>query len=182
MNEDFYNQIAKSNAGTDCRNNLKKLVLDNPNLLVDLIQISINTLDKNHHKAVWIVEMIAETDALLLLPYIDDLIESFSKCKHESAIRGMSRVAYFIGTSKTFSTSENQNEKIIEICLDWLIGDTKVAPKVYAMYTLSFYITKYDWIKEELKNIIEKDFETQSAGYKAAAREVLRKIKADKTN
>ena len=91
---------------------MKKVVIDNDDLLDNLVQIAINTLDKNHHKAVWIIEMIAETDALLLLPYIDDLIESFSKCKHESAIRGMSRVAYFIGTSKAFSMSENQKEKI----------------------------------------------------------------------
>jgi hypothetical protein len=176
MNEIFFNQIAKSNAGTDCRINLKKLVLDNPNLLADLVQMAINTSDKNHHKAVWIVEMIAETDTLLLQPFVNDLIESFSKCKHESAIRGMSRVAYFIGTSKNIAVSENQHEKIIEYCLDGLIGDAKVAPKVYNMYTLSFYSANHDWLKEELKNIIEKDFATQSAGYKAAAREVLRKI------
>ena len=31
-------------------------------------------------------------------------------------------------------------------------------------------------IKEELRNIINKDFANQSAGYKAAAREVLKKI------
>ncbi|WP_395062517.1 hypothetical protein [Flavobacterium sp.] len=176
MNADFYNQIAKSNASTDCRNNLKELVLDNPNLLVDLVQMAINISDKNNHKAVWIVEMIAETDTLLLQPFLTDLIESFSKHKHESAIRGMSRVAYFIATSKIISTTENQNEKIIEYCLDGLIGAAKVAPKVYNMYTLSFYTAKYEWLKEELKNIIEKDFATQSAGYKAAAREVLRKI------
>lgn len=176
MNENFHNQIAKSNAGTNCRNNLKKLVLDNTNLLVDLIKMALNLSDKNHYKAVWIVEMIAETDALLLQPFVENLIEKFSKCKHESAIRGMSRVAYFIATSKIISTTENQNEKIIEYCLDGLIGDAKVAPKVYNMYTLLFYSAKYDWLKEELKNIIEKDYATQSAAYKAAAREVLRKI------
>jgi hypothetical protein len=176
MKENFYHQIEKSTASTNCRTNLKKLVLDNPNLIADLVKMAINVSDKNHHKAVWIIEMIAETDALLLQPFIEDLIESFSKCKHESAIRGMSRVAYFIGTSKTIIPSENEHKKIVETCLDWLISDVKVAPKVYAMYTLSFYSYKNGWLKEELKNIIEKDFATQSAGYKAAAREVLKKI------
>ena len=43
MNADFYNKIAKSNASTNCRNNLKKLVLNDFDLLVDLIQITIST-------------------------------------------------------------------------------------------------------------------------------------------
>jgi hypothetical protein len=88
----------------------------------------------------------------------------------------MSRTAFFLSTSKTISLTKIQQEKLIEICLDWLIGDAKVAPKAYAMYTLSHYTKNQDWIKEELQNIIHKDFANQSAGYKAAAREVLRKI------
>ena len=176
MNADFYNKIAKSNASTNCRNNLKKLVLDNANLLVDLIQIATTTSDKNHYKAVWITEMIAETHPELLTDFTSDLIASFSKCKHQSAVRGMSRVAYFISVSKEISLSESQQEKVIVTCLDWLIGDAKVAPKVYAMYTLSHFAKKHEWIKTELQNIIEKDFALQSAGYKAAARETLKKI------
>jgi hypothetical protein len=46
------------------------------------------------------------------------------------------------------------------------------------MYTLCHYAQKEDWIKEELRQIIDKDYLTQSAGYKAAAREVLKKIKS----
>ena len=113
MNITFYNQIAKSNASTACRNALKKSVLNHPDLLVDLVQIAVNTSDKNHHKAVWIVEMIAETDVLLLHPFIADLIESFPKYKHESAIRGMSRTAHFIGVSEALSLTNKQQEKII---------------------------------------------------------------------
>ncbi len=176
MNVDFYTKIAKSNASTNCRNNLKKLVLDNPDLLVDLLQIAITTTDKNHYKAVWITEMIAETHTKLLAVFTHDLISSFSKCKHQSAVRGMSRVAYFISVSRSISLTESQQEKVIETCLDWLIGDAKVAPKAYAMYTLCHFAKKHDWIKEELHSIVEKDFEHQSAGYKAAAKEVLRKI------
>ena len=176
MNSDFYNKIAKSNASTNCRNNLKKLVLDEANLLVDLTQIATTITDKNHYKAVWIIEMIAETHVELLTDFTSDLIDTFSKCKHQSAVRGMSRVAYFIGVSDKIKLSEIENEKIIETCLDCLIGDAKVAPKAYAMYTLSHFSKSHDWITAELQNIIEKDFALQSAGYKAAAKEVLKKI------
>ncbi len=176
MNTDFYNKIAKSDASTNCRNNLKKSVLDDADLLVDLIQIATTIADENHYKAVWITEMIAETHTNLLTGFTSHLIDSFSKCKHQSAVRGMSRVAYFIGTSNKITLTESEEEKVIETCLDWLIGDAKVAPKAYAMYTLSHFAKSHDWIATELQNIIEKDFARQSAGYKAAAKEVLKKI------
>jgi len=176
MNVDFYNKIVNANASTNCRNHLKKLVLDFPDLLVDLIQITIDTCDKNHFKAVWITEMIAETNTELLADFTSNLIASFSKCKHQSAVRGMTRVAYFLSTSKKITLKESEEEKVIETCLDWLIGDAKVAPKVYAMNTLCHFAKKHNWINEELHSIIEKDFALQSAGYKAAAKEVLKKI------
>jgi hypothetical protein len=172
----FFNRISKSNAGTDCRNGNRDLVLQNPGLLADLIAFGTDLTNKNQYKGVWIIEMLAETHTKLLVPYIDIICKTIPHYKHESSIRGMSRVAYFLSTSKAISLSESQQEKMIETCLDWLIGDAKVAPKVYAMYTLGHYAKKHDWVKEELQNVINKDFAHQSAGYKAAAREVLRKI------
>ena len=172
----FFNQIAVSNASTNCRNGIRDYVLKNSDLLPDLIQFGTDLTNKNHYKAVWIIEMLAEHNTKILIPFIDRICESIAHYKHESAIRGMSRVAYFLSTSKAITLMENQKEKLIEICLDWLIGDAKVAPKAYAMYTLCHYAQKEDWIKEELRNIINKDYLSQSAGYKAAAKEVLKQI------
>lgn len=72
--------------------------------------------------------------------------------------------------------SKSQQEKFIETSLDRLIGYNKVAPKAFSIYALGHFAKERDWIKEELQNIINKDFADQSAGYKAAAREVLKKI------
>ena len=176
MNMTFFNRITKSNASTNCRNGIRDFVVENPDYMKDLAAYAVDLTNKNQYKAVWIIEMLAETHTTLLVPYIDSICGTISKYKHESAIRGMSRVTFFLSTSKTISLNETQQEKMIEICLDWLIGDAKIAPKVYAIYTLGHYAKKHDWVKEELQQIINKDFAHQSAGYKAAAREVLRKI------
>jgi len=176
MNTVFFNRIAKSNASTECRNGIRDFVIEHPEHLPELVAIATDLSNKNHYKAVWIIEMLAETHLPMLLPFIDSICKTIPQYKHESAIRGMSRTAYFFSTSKILSLTENQQEKLIEICLDWLIGDAKVAPKAYAMYTLGFYAQKEDWIKDELTTIINKDFYAQSAGYKAAAKEVLKKI------
>ena len=174
----FFNRIAVSNASTNCRNGLRDFVLKNSDTMPDLIAIGTDLNNKNHYKAVWIIEMLAEHSAKILIPFVEIICETMAHYKHESAIRGMSRVAYFLSTSKEIALTANQKEKLIEICLDWFIGDTKVAPKVYAMYTLCHYAQKEDWIKEELRQIIDKDYLSQSAGYKAAAKEVLKKIKS----
>jgi hypothetical protein len=176
MDMTFFNRISKSNASTDCRNGNRDFVLQNPESLIGLIAFATDLTNKNQYKAVWIIEMLAETHTELLIPFIDIICKTIPHYKHESSIRGMSRTAFFLSTSKAISLSEEQQEKLIEICLDWLIGDAKIAPKVYAMYTLGHYAKKHDWVKEELHNIINKDYAQQSAGYKAAAREVLRKI------
>jgi hypothetical protein len=176
MKSVLYNRLENSNASTECRNGLRDFIFDNPVYLSDLIAFGTDLSNKNHHKGVWIIEMIAEMKTEMLLPHIDTICETISKYKNDSAIRGMSRVAFFLGTSKKITLSEHQEEKLIEICLDWLIRDERVACKVYAMKTLSHFGKTQDWINEELRNIINKDYATQSAGYKAASREVLGKI------
>lgn len=177
MENHFFKRIDSSNASTNCRNGLRDFVIQNPEYLDELCAMALNTAYKNHYKGVWILEMIAEKQTELLSDYITPICSTFPKIKNDSAIRGMSRVAFFLGTSTKIMLTENQEEKIIEICLDWLIRDERVAAKVYAMKTLEYFTKKYDWIKDELNNIIDKDYAAQSAGYKAAARDVLKKIR-----
>jgi len=44
------------------------------------------------------------------------------------------------------------------------------------MNSLYFLGTEFDWIHPELKTIIERDYSSQSAGFKARARHILIKI------
>ncbi len=176
MDATFFNRLSNSNASTNCRNGIRDFVLENPSYLNDVIAFGTDLTNKNQYKGVWIIEMLAETHPELLFPYINQIADVASKYKHESAIRGISRAINFLTQSKKISLTEEQQEKFIEICLDRLIGDDKVAPKAFCMYALGHFAKKHDWLKEELQNIINKDFPDQSAGYKAAAREVLRKI------
>ncbi|MFN8274308.1 MAG: hypothetical protein U0X58_05435 [Flavobacteriaceae bacterium] len=179
MNMNFYQQITTGNAGLKCRNANLKRVLDTPDLLNDLVEIAVELSDKNQHKAIWIVEMIAEQNAALLQPFAQQLLETIPYFKHESAIRGSSRIVLFMSKFEPSFLSEAQQQTCIEIALDWLINNQiKVAPKANAMYTLAHYMKREVWLKDELREIIGKDFAKQSAAYKAAAKLVLKKLKA----
>ena len=59
-----------------------------------------------------------------------------------------------------------------------MINKRKIAVKVHAMSTLFFLGRDYDWVHPELKQILERDFQIQSSGFKARARHILKKLKA----
>ncbi|MGB3152866.1 MAG: adenylosuccinate lyase, partial [Maribacter sp.] len=61
-------------------------------------------------------------------------------------------------------------------CFDWLIGNHKVAAKAYSMTCLLFLGRKFDWIHPELKLVLEQNYASGSAAYKARARMTLAKI------
>ncbi|WP_278036392.1 hypothetical protein [Flavobacterium nitratireducens] len=73
--------------------------------------------------------------------------------------------------------TENQLQELIEINFDWLIGDTKVASKVYAMRSLLLLGKDFNWILPELQSVLTKDFSSHTAAYKAVSKHILKKIK-----
>jgi hypothetical protein len=177
MKATFISSITNGNASIKSRQSNMDLVLNNTKLLSYLIQMATAIDDKAHHKAVWIIELLAENKCELLIPYFDKLIEVAPKYKNESAIRGISRTINFIVKSKVIKINELQEQLIIELCFDWLINEKiRIAPKVFAIYTLLELSKNHDWILKNLASIVEKDLHNQRPGYKAAAKRVLKKI------
>ena len=176
MNNDFINQISNGNASIKSRQHNTSIVLENTELAKDLIEMAVNIEDKFHFKAVWIIEKLVEKNIELLTPFIDKILETAPKYKHESAVRGISRTIHFLSKSKKIKLSEKQENRIVEICFDWLINPKiKLAPKVFAIYSLEEMSKKQPWILKELTPIVEKDAESQSPSYRAAARKILKK-------
>ncbi len=175
MENQFISQLIKSNASTNSRNFLYDLSAKNTNLLPALINFSFDISQKEHQKGIWIIEMIAEKKPYLLVPFLEKICNTSKNIKNLSATRGVSRILFFISTY--LDLNKNQEEKIIETCLDWLISDERVACKMYAIRTLFHYSKKQSWLKEELTTILETDYNKHTAGYKAIAIEILTKLK-----
>ena len=177
MEKEFYNRIISVNAQRKNRDNNKDYLIQNPEYLTDLFKIALNINDKNHHKALWIIELIAEEQINLLKPYVEDFCFSVNKFEKNHSKRPASKICMLLVKSKKTVLTAFQKEKIIETCLDWLINpEVKIAPKAYGMYTLSYLIKEHEWLNDALKQIINKDFANQSVGYKAASKEILRRI------
>jgi hypothetical protein len=175
MNSQLYKNIANSSAYRASREENAHLILTNPELFPDLLELSLKIEDKNHHKACWILELVLEDQLYLLSNYLDCFCQSLSKFNNNSALRSVSKICMF--ATKHLSLTETQEQKIIESCLDWLIReDVKVATKGYSIRTLFELGKKHHSIYPDLQHILSDDYMKYSAGYKAIAREILKKI------
>ena len=177
MNLAFYQLIEKSTAHRASREFIRNYVLQNPEKLQFLMEIGLNEKDKIHIKACWSLELIFEIKLELILPFLEDFLAKIEHFNNDSAIRPISKICMFLSKSKTIKLSESQETKIIETCLDWLIQDEKVAAKAYSMITLYNFGKKHSWINEELKIILLQDYFKHSAAYRAAAKDILEKLK-----
>lgn len=177
MNAEFYNQIAHSTAHRKSRDDNKNFVFSNPRYLSDLTEIAFNTHDKNHHKACWILELICEEHIELFTPFIHQFCEALPHYKINPALRPTSKICLFLTQSKKISLTEFEEEKIIETCLDRLIDTDLAATAAYSMRALYQLGKKHDWVNDELKTILSRDFSNQTPGYRFAVKDILKRLK-----
>lgn len=177
MESTFHNILSKSTGHKNSREANAKLALENPQFFNELFRIAFSLEDKNHFKACWALELILEKSILKIKPHLNDFLNLLPKFRHDSALRSISKIVLFLTESNTLQLEEDQERFLIENCLDWLIKDEKVATKAYAIKSLYNLSKKHPWISTTLSEILEQDYSIHSPAYKAAARNILKKIK-----
>lgn len=129
----------------------------------------------------WVFDNVMRKRLSLLLPHIEIFCSSLTSLHSESVIRPMAHTCeslvlqYFKKRDvKVIQTLDTLHlEKIAEACFDWLIGEYKVASKVFAMTSLFYLGEKFDWIRPELKQVIEQQIANGSAGFKSRGSKTL---------
>lgn len=151
------------------------------------MDIALDVKNKNHYKACWTLELVIEHNINWLTGYLDQFCNTLPSFSHVGAIRSISKICMFASKqhlkslkNNTIFLTEKQAQQIIETSFDWLISDTKVASKAYAMRALFEFGKQYDWIYPELHEILSKDFANHSPAYQAASKEILKKIQTSK--
>ena len=178
--------IAQTTGYKNSRQATANYVMANMELMDDFMQICFGNKNPDHYKACWAMELIALKKLTIFQEYIALICSKSQMISNESAIRPLSKVIFLLieahyKTSKNgIQFTEKQRQELIEINFDWLITDTKVASKVYAMRSLQLLGKEYNWIHPELQTILAKDFSTHTAAYKAVCKQVLKKINHQK--
>ncbi len=181
----LYTELNYVNHSREKRLYYANLVIDNPNLIQPLLELLFEIDNKISCKAAWVFEFMCGEKLDAIIPYLDTFTGNLSKVHLDAAVRPMAKICEYL-TTANYSKTENKikdaltethKEKIIEACFNWMLNDEKVAPKAYSMNVLYLFGKEYSWIHPELIIILERDFASQSAAFKARAKHILRNIK-----
>lgn len=134
--------------------------------------------------ASWTFDHLMRKKLIYILPFFEDFVNGLPQLSTESCIRPIAHVcemiceAYFKKKKNEFvqSITDEQLEKIMTTCFDWLIGPMNIAPKVFAMTSLYYLGLKFDWVHPELKLVLEESYASGTTGYKNRAKKTLDKL------
>ncbi len=183
--EELYKELDYVNHSRDNRQKYAHLVINNPQLLPQVLDILFEVDDKVSCRAGWLLEFVARENLDSILPHLDRFVAEMHTVHYDSAVRPIAKICEYLIEAYYHKNSNHtkdylmpaHKEKIVELCFDYLISDQKIAPKAYCMNALFLLGQDYDWIHPELVLILERDIHLQSSGFKARARHILRKIK-----
>lgn len=182
---ELYKELNYVNHSREKRLKYANLVIDNPELIVPLLEILFDVDDKISCRAAWVFEFMCGEKLEAIMPHLDIFTANISKVHLDPAVRPVAKICEYLtkaNYSKTDHSIKNHltkkhKENITAACFDWMINDEKIAPKAYSMNSLYLLGTEFDWIHPELVNILERDYEMQSSGFKARAKHILKKIR-----
>jgi len=163
-------------------------LLNKKHLIPKTLDILFQVDDVVSCRAAWVLEFMCREKPEALFPYLTDFTQNLNKIHLDAAVRPVAKICEYLAEAyyaKEYvllkdKITPKHIECIVEVCFDYMINDEKIAPKAYAMNTLYLFGKDIDWIHPELKLLIERDYQMQSSGFKARARQILKKIKAAK--
>jgi len=180
----LYKELSYVNHSRENRKTYAHMVISNSSLYPKLLDILFMVDDKISCRAAWVFEFASGENIESIIPYLNTFTANIGRVHLDSAVRPVAKgceylvKAYYAKQDNAIKhklTSKHQ-ERIIEACFDWMINDEKIAPKAYAMSSLYLLGYNYKWIHPELKLILERDYQMQSSGFKARARQIIAKI------
>ena len=183
--KELYDELSKVNHSREKRLYYANFLGAHPELVEPLLAILFRVDDKTSCRAAWVMEFACGQELGIILPHLDLFFQHIHRVHLDPAVRPVAKIceylmiAYYCNESndlrKKLTTAHK--ETMVEVCFDWMINDEKVATKAYAMTILHLLGKEYDWIHPELTIILERDFHTQSAAFRARARHILKKLR-----
>lgn len=182
--EELYEELNYVNHSREKRGYYAAMIRNEPDLFPIVLEILFMVDDPASNRAGWIAEFTCKQDASILYPYLDDFTLFMPQVYLDSALRPVTKICEHLALEyykiqcplAQKHLKPIHKERMIEAGFDWLITGQKVAVKAYTLTTLFWLGTEIDWVHPELKRIMEQDYGSQSAAYKARAKHIFKAI------
>ncbi|MFK5983774.1 MAG: adenylosuccinate lyase [Flavobacteriaceae bacterium] len=173
----LYTQLTNLTAHKKSRLEVSNWVIENPDSLKELLSYCFKVDEEVSYKAAWVLEMVCEKKLPLLIPHFEIFFKNLPIVTKDQAVRPLSKICLFL-TERHYKRRNilldlKYKEAITECCFDWMISNQKVATEAYAMRSLYFLGTEFDWIHPELTIIIQKNIPNRTGAYQARGRMTL---------
>lgn len=138
----------------------------------ELVALMLNKEYRISQRAAWVLTHCLDQYPELLLPHLDELIQNLrDNTQHQAIRRNTVRALQFV------DIPEELLGEAADICFQFLADvNEPVAVRVHAMSVLWNICQKEPELSEELKLIIEDQWEYGSAGFHSRGRKILKAI------
>lgn len=173
------------NARRENRDRVAHFIIKQPRYFEDLLELSLQIKYKYHYKAAWVLELVLEKNLHFLYPYFDYFSEHIGFIKNDSAARPLSKICKWMVNNYIKNTDpilthyihNKQIAAIVQTNFDWLIGNFKVATKVFALDSLydlgSLDLPETQWINEQLQAVLAEQISYRSSGFQNHGKKIL---------
>ena len=119
----------------------------------------------------WVVSSVAEKYPKLIMPYLKECIAYLENPPHDAVKRNILKVL------SAMDIPEEHQGTLVDRCFKFLYDPKEpIAVHAFAMQVIFEIGKKEPDLFYELKQILEENFETGSAGYKVRAKRILKHI------
>ena len=152
------------------------LIGSNKKLFGELISFIFTEDKKLAPRAAWIASEISKLHPELIKPHIKDLVNNLQKNNTDEAVKRNSlRILQWVNIPPSL------HGNLMNICFDIIIsGHEPPAVKANALTILDHLRERYPEIRDELKVVIESQFEEESPAFKSRASKILKKLSVNK--
>ncbi|MAP54118.1 adenylosuccinate lyase [Altibacter sp.] len=182
--ESLRQKLTTLKAYRQTRLDVAQYVLRNPHTFPELLEYCFHFDSEISYRACWVLEFVCLEQRKLLASHLDLFFTQLPKVYKDQALRPLAKLCEHI-TEACYKDKDplwidaftsQHKEQMIECCFDWLLGEEKVACKVYAMSALYYLGNEFNWIHPELHRILTETMHAHSAAYRARGRHILKKL------
>jgi hypothetical protein len=140
-----------------------------------LVKLFFNGEYRITQRAAWPLSYCVRRHPGLIQPYFKSLLDNLErKDIHVAVTRNTLRLLQDVTIPKKF------HGRVMSICFDLLQSpDTAIAVKAFSLTVLQHLSIEYPDIRQELRLIIEEQWEQASAAFRSRARKVLKSMGAE---